>query len=196
MSLTCFCGGMCSSKTSFLLKEVTLYSDLSKEKCVLIINHSFDDRDLTNIISSHSSIYKGLNDKVDVISSPTLRNVDVSKYTIIAVDEAQFFDDLVEAVKKWLDMEKHIVCAGLDGDSNMNKFGHISELVHLADRFEKLRAVCQVCMNYSLSKGDIITPCNIVPAPFTKKIIESNNIIDIGGSDKYIAVCRKHHDGL
>jgi thymidine kinase len=193
MSLTCFCGPMWSSKTSHLLKEITMYSDLSKEKCVLVINHSLDNRDIKNTISSHSSIYQGLNNKIDAISSSSLRNVDVSKYSIIAVDEAQFFSDLVETIKLWLDMGKHIICCGLDGNSNMGKFGHISDLVHLADKFVKLTAVCTLCMAETNAKGEIITPCNIVPAPFTKKIIEGNNEIDVGGSEKYIAVCRKHH---
>lgn len=193
MSLTVFCGGMYSFKTGSLLREVTFYSDLSRERCTLIINHSLDNRNIKNVVSSHSSIYKGLSDKVDAISSPTLLDIDVSKYKIIACDEAQFFDDLVPAVKLWLSMGKHIICAGLDGNSDMNKFGHISELVHLADRFEKLRAVCVVCMNETLAKGEVITPCNTVPAPFTKKIVQGGGEIDIGGSDKYIAVCRKHH---
>lgn len=75
----------------------------------------------------------------------------------------------------------------------MNKFGHISELVHLADKFEKLTAVCTLCIAEITARGEIITPCNIVPAPFTKKIVNGDDQIDIGGSEKYIAVCRKHH---
>jgi len=193
MSLTVFCGGMWAGKTQALLREVTKYSDLTKQRCTLIINHSLDNRDINKVISSHSSIYKGLSDKVDAISSPTLLNVDVSKYTILGLDECNFYPDLVEAVKLWLSMGKHIICVGLDGDANMNKFGHISELVHLADKFEKLSAVCTICMNETLSKGEVITPCNTVPAPFTKKIIQGGEQIDIGGAEKYIAVCRKHH---
>lgn len=193
MSLSIFTGPMYSMKTTSMLREVTLYSDLSKEKCALIINHSLDDRDISKVISSHSSIYKGLSDKVDAVATATLMSVDVSKYTILSIDEGQFFNDLVEAVKLWLSMGKHIICVGLDGDANMNKFGHISELVHLADKFEKLSAVCTICMNETLSKGEVITPCNTVPAPFTKKIIQGGEQIDIGGAEKYIAVCRKHH---
>ncbi len=194
MSLTCYCGPMWSFKTGSLLKEITLYSDLSKEKCVLVINHVYDNRDIKNVISSHSSIYKGLNDKIDTLSSSTLQNINVSKYSIIAVDEAQFFDDLVDTIKLWLNDGKHIICVGLDGDSSMNKFGHISELVNLADKFVKLTAVCKLCMDEKISKGEIITPCNTVPAPFTKKIVLGNDQIDIGGIEKYVACCRRHHN--
>ncbi|MFS8159194.1 MAG: hypothetical protein ACMG6E_03090, partial [Candidatus Roizmanbacteria bacterium] len=182
-----------ASKTSEMLREITKYSDLSHKRCALVINHSFDTRDIKRTVSSHSSIYKGLSEKVDALSATTLQGVDVSNYTIIGVDESQFFVDLVEVVKEWLRQGKHIICAGLDSDSNMNKFGYLSDLLHMADKFIKMNAVCQLCMNETLEKGEVITPCNTVPAPFTKKISKDGQLIDIGGEDKYIAVCRKHH---
>ena len=195
MSLTVYCGNMFSGKTTELLKEVTKYSDLSKERCSLIINHSSDTRDINKVVSSHSSIYKGLSDKVDVVSSPTISDIDVSDYTIIGLDEANFYPDLVQGIQKWLDLDKHIICAGLDGDFKMNAFGDISKLLHLADKFIKLNAVCSICMKETADRGEIITPCNAVPAAFTKKISGNTDTvqIDIGGADKYIAVCRKHH---
>jgi thymidine kinase len=50
-----------------------------------------------------------------------------------------------------------------------------------------------VCTNEQLLNGNIVTQITEVPAPFTDKISDDATIIDIGGSDKYIAVCRKHH---
>ncbi len=75
----------------------------------------------------------------------------------------------------------------------MNQFGYISKLLPMADKFVKLNAVCVLCNKELTDRGESITPMNITPAPFTKKITEDTTLIDIGGADKYIAVCRKHH---
>ena len=75
----------------------------------------------------------------------------------------------------------------------MNPFGYISKLLPIADNFVKLNAICTVCTQDIINKGEKVTPTNVTPAPFTKKIIEGNDLIDVGGKDKYIAVCRKHH---
>lgn len=195
MSLSVATGPMFSGKTSYMVKEVCKYTDLSSSvSYAVVINHSLDDRDREKLVSSHASLYKGLSDKVDVVSTPKLADVDVSGYVVIGVDEANFFDDLVETVRTWLDQGKHIICAGLDSDFKMRPFGNIHGLLHMADSFVKLNAVCTMCMEETAARGEIITPTNTVPAPFTRRIGGDNNkLIDIGGDDKYIAVCRKHH---
>lgn len=194
MSLQVFTGPMYSNKTSRMVGEISKLSDITDSK-VLIINHQLDTRNGSQI-SSHSSLYKGLSAKMDTISTSKLASVDVSNYTIIGLDETNFFDDetdLVNTIKLWISQDKHIICAGLDGDANMNPFGYISKLLPMADTFTKLNAICTVCTNELKSRGEKITPTNVTPAPFTKKITQNNDLIDVGGKDKYIAVCRKHH---
>ena len=189
MSLKVYTGGMYSSKSSTLLAEITKYTDISEKRCSLIINHSLDTRDHTRIVSSHNSMYKGVSERVDITSTLLLRDIDVSNYTIVGIDEAQMFDDLPETVEYWLSLGKHIIVAGLDSDFKMRPFGKIRDILHLSDTFVKLNAVCSVCIK---ENGDI-TPLNIIPAPFTKRITDSEDLIDIGGRGKYIPVCRKHH---
>lgn len=193
MSLFVFTGGMFCGKTTKLLQEVGRFSDLSKQNKTLIINSSVDVRNEEHIISSHSSLYKGLNGKIDVISISNLLDANVDEYFVIGIDEANFFPDLVPAVRKWLEIGKNIICVGLDGDYKMEQFGHISELLPMADSFIKLTAICSVCLSQLIGKGENITPLNITPAPFTKKLYRDDQLIDIGGNDKYAPVCRKHH---
>lgn len=184
-------GCMFSRKTTWLTQKISHHADIQDTcKCV-IINSKIDNRDLDNIISSHSSLYKGLSSKVDVISLETLLDFDITKYDVIGIDESQFFPDLFDAVKKWISLDKYIYVVGLDSDSNGDKFGKISELVHISDEFEKLRSYCNIC---SKNIKGIFTPDNMILAPFTAKISNKNgNIIDIGDTDKYLPVCRKHH---
>lgn len=194
MSLQVFTGPMYSSKTRAMIGEISKLSDISFNKKVLIINHQLDNRNVNDVISSHSSIYKGLSEHIHTISNAQLSSVDVSCYTIIGIDESCFFeeDDLVDTIKLWINQGKHIICSGLDGDVNMNQFGFISKLLPIADRFIKLNAVCTLCNQELTDRGEEITPMNITRAPFTKKITPNTSLIDIGGKDKYIAVCRKH----
>lgn len=195
MSLSVYVGPMFSGKTTHLVREITQYSDLSDKRRALIINHSLDNRNAISVISSHSSSYKGLSEKVDVVSTDNLSKVDVTSYEIVGIDEANFFtyNDLISTVKNWLVAGKHVICSGLDGDSDMNKFGYVADLLSISDRFVKLTAICSVCITELTARNETITPCNVTPAPFTKKIAGGSSLIDIGGADKYQAVCRKHH---
>lgn len=195
MSLQVFTGPMYSGKSQSLIKELNRLADINPYSNPLIINHALDTRSSLGI-SSHSSGFKGLSDRINIISESRLSSVNVSLYTNIGIDEINFFDDeedLVTTIKLWISQGKHIICAGLDGDANMNPFGYISKLLHIADTFIKLNAICSICTKQLIDQGEPITPNNITPAPFTKKIINDQNIIDVGGQDKYIAVCRKHH---
>jgi thymidine kinase len=76
---------------------------------------------------------------------------------------------------------KHVVIAGLDGDSNRNKFGDLISLIPISDTVDKLSAYCNKCNDGTYG-------------PFTKKLNDSNNnVIEIGGKDLYIPVCRNHY---
>lgn len=190
MSLEVFTGPMFSGKTTKATKKVTKYIDVFGGKA-LFINSAIDNRDEKNKVSSHSSMYKGLSKKIDVVMTKKLAELDVSQYQIIGVDEAQFFEDLYETVKKWIGDKKTVIVAGLDGDFQMKPFGEISKLLPIADFFIKLNAICSLCL---AENKEIVTPYNVPTAPFTMRMKPKGDVIvDVGGSDKYKASCRKHH---
>jgi thymidine kinase len=115
---------------------------------------------------------------VPTIDALCLAEVDeiIDNYDVIGVDELQFFDDCVEYTHKWANNGKIIIWSGLDADSECRPFGRIHQMVPICEEIIKLKAVCKLCYN---------------DASFTVRIGESKEIIDIGGSDKYISVCRK-----
>ena len=53
---------------------------------------------------------------------PSLETLDDINYKSIVIDEAQFFDDLTDAVAVLLQMKKFVYVCGLDGDFKMRKF--------------------------------------------------------------------------
>lgn len=192
MSLAVFTGPMFSGKSSKMLKKVTKYADISDEHTCIVINHGTDTRDRQHIVSSHSSQYKGLSEKIDVVSTTVLAEVDVKNYHVIGIDEVQLFPDLFATVKTWVDSGKHVICAGLDGNFKMERWGNVADLLPIADTFVKLSAVCSLCI--AENRGKMLSLDNIPLAAFTGKIGgDPTKILEIGGSETYRPCCRKHH---
>jgi thymidine kinase len=99
---------------------------------------------------------------------------------VVAIDEGQFFTDLVPAVRQLLSQGKTVWVAGLNGDFQQRPLGHILDLIPLADNVVHLRALCLVCKDGT-------------KASFSKRLDRDNqNAVDIGDCNKYVAVCRKH----
>ena len=171
-------GPMFSSKTTTLMNEINILKIYKKN--ILIINSQKDTRVEDDYIQNHNyQKYKAL--KCEDLNQDIL-NLCVDYDTII-IDEAQFFNNLVEFVNTILNQDKYVIVAGLNGCAKQKKFGYICDLIPLCNKITKLSAICNICNDGT-------------PGDFTKLIKtddnNSNNQIIIGGNDKFIAVCRKH----
>ena len=71
---------------------------------------------------------------------------------------------------------KIVLVSALDGTFQRKPFEQVVELCPLAERVDKLSAVCVHCTR---------------PAAFSKRIVAGDAVVDIGGADKYEAVCRR-----
>ena len=169
-------GNMFSGKSSELIRRINREKAINKK--ILVINYNLDNRYSTDSISTHDFT------KVKCLRVSKLNDIPqgmIVDYDSFFIDEGQFFIDLYEYVKILVEKyNKHVVVSGLDGDSNREIFGQIIKLIPICDTIDKLRAYCNKCNNGTY-------------APFTKKIKgSSDELIEIGGSDKYIPVCRFH----
>jgi thymidine kinase len=100
-------------------------------------------------------------------------------HSLIIVEEAQFFNDLVLFVKCMVEREgKDLVVVGLDGDFNRNPFGQILECIPLADKVTKLTAMCVECADGT-------------PALVSYRKVCNGSQIFVGGSDAYEPYCRR-----
>lgn len=175
------CGPMFSGKTSILLEKLCLFKELGYS--VVYINNNFDTRSLYNH-SSHNLLYNNIDLDIDNFKVADLSTFDPEKYDIIGIDEAQFFgEEIVKTVVDWVDNKnKYVIICGLNGTFNREKFGHVSDLFPFADSITFKHAYCKQCKT---NNG------KLVPAIFTSINDKNNNhVINIGGSDKYTAVCR------
>uniref|UniRef100_A0A6C0I8Q8 thymidine kinase n=1 Tax=viral metagenome TaxID=1070528 RepID=A0A6C0I8Q8_9ZZZZ len=169
-------GNMFSGKSTELIRRINTTKSINKN--ILVINYSLDNRySSQNEISTHD-LQKMKCLKVSFIKD----SFDlVNDYDSIFIDEGQFFPDLYDSVIMLVEkFNKHVIVSGLDGDSNRSVFGDMIRLIPMCDTVDKLRAYCNKCNDGTYG-------------PFTKKISGSpSELLDIGGSDKYIPVCRKH----
>jgi thymidine kinase len=148
-------GCMYSGKTSALIRDASQGG--------LIID--YDTGGEAGVLYNHDNV------KIRCETMKTLASVKTSS-TSIFINEAQFFDGLVEFVKEMLKQGKHIHVYGLDGDFRQQKFGSILDLIPMADTYTKLYAICKCGDN----------------ASFSKRL--SSSTTQYGPDDRYIPVCR------
>lgn len=175
MSLELIVGCMFSGKSSELIRRLKRHKAIGNE--ILVINSAKDVRNSSNVLQTHDGVTFDCvktNDLMTLNNHPKFQQAD-----IIGIDESQFFSHLKNFVKYSLEKNKKIIVAGLDGDFQQNIFGDIISLVPLADKIDKLHALCMECRDGTL-------------ASFSKRIVNSNNQEMIGDCDIYKAVCRHH----
>jgi len=165
-------GPMFSGKSSRLISEIEKHNKLGIN--TLLISSTIDNRDENSIVTHDGKKLFALktNKLIDIIDSNEFNNSE-----LVCIDEAQFFDDLYDFVLKIEKYNKYLVISGLDADSDRKKFGQIIDCIPLCNKIEKLQAVCMLSNNGT-------------KASFSKRIVDKQSKIDIGGNDKYKAVCR------
>lgn len=170
------CGPMFSGKTEELIRRVKR-AQIAKQK-VQIFKPKLDNRYHETDVVSHSAQATpaiAVKDSLEI-----LRRV-LDSTRIVAIDEVQFFDDLIVKVASKLACRGcRVICAGLDQDYKGQPFGPMPHLLAIADQVDKVHAICTVCGH-----------------PATKTFRKSTEVTDqvvVGESDIYEARCRLHFD--
>ena len=165
-------GGMFSGKSTELIRRIKRHTLIGKK--VIVINSSKDIRSENNVVKTHDGT------TWNCVKMDKLFLEDPTNYDVIAIDEAQFFENLKEFVQKIIKIPNiNVIVVGLDGDSNQNPFGEILCLIPMADDVQKLCALCMECRDGTIG-------------PFSKRLVQSNQQELIGDCHTYKAVCRKH----
>lgn len=168
-------GCMFAEKTSELLRQVRLEAIL--DKSVTVVVPDIDTRVVHTLYTHSHGNDTGVTPTV--VRHDNLCGLAVDT-DVIAIDEGQFFTDLLPAVTAFLSRGKTVWVAGLNGDYQQRPMGQLLNLIPLADNVVWLRALCLACKDGT-------------KASFSKRLDASHSqVIDIGDGSKYIAVCRKH----
>ena len=179
-SIDVITGSMFCGKSEELIRRLRRAS-IAKQK-IQVFKPAFDDRYAVEKVTSHSGSEF---DAVPILGAPEIPQKLLADTTVIAIDEAQFFDaELVTITQELADHGIRVLVAGLDTNFRGEPFGSMPELMAKAEIVDKLHAICMVC-------GE--------PASRTQRLIDGepakydDPVVIVGASELYEARCRKHH---
>jgi thymidine kinase len=164
------CGSMFSGKTEELIRRLRR-AQIAKQK-VVVFKPKIDNRFHKEKIVSHSK---------QEIHSIVIKDADEILHhavfaQVIAIDEAQFFDNnLVEIVQNLADCGKRVIIAGLDMDYKGMPFEPMPQLLAVAEEITKMHAICMRCG---------------APANYTYRMTASKERVVVGAGEVYEARCR------
>lgn len=174
MDIHLIIGPMFSEKSTTLYRKINQFKSIGMK--VLVINNKKDTRCDDEIKTHNNSIIKAVKiSKLNDIDNSLIKEADV-----IAIDEAQFFDDIREFIIKYEHLQKKMYICGLDGDSEREKFGNLIDIIPLCNSVMKLNSLCTECKNGG-------------KAPFTFRKSPEKGKILVGDGDKYTSLCRNHY---
>jgi thymidine kinase len=175
-------GVMFSGKSEELIRRVR--RALIARKRIQVFKSHLDDRyGGVFRISSH--------DGSEVEAHPVHHSVQIAEQLrpdiqVVAIDEAQFLDDgVVSVVNDLADRGIRVIVAGTDMDFRGEPFGPMPQLFAVAERVDKLHAICVVCGDLATRNQRLIDG---VPAP------AEGPTIQVGGAESYEARCRNCHE--
>ena len=165
------CGSMFSGKTEELIKRLKKV-ELNGLKYI-VFRPKLDSRNPENKIISHAK-----NEISASIVSSAEEILKLSKeYSVIGIDEAQFFDrSIVEVCNTLANQGIRIIVAGLDMDYEGNPFGPMPYLMACAEEVTKVHAICVETGN---------------PAGYSFRKDESNDLVLIGEKKEYSPLSRE-----
>jgi thymidine kinase len=179
-SIEVICGSMFSGKTDELIRRLRR-ARIARQK-VQVFKPALDTRYVLSKVTSHAG--------TDFDATPVRGAGEIaaqleSGTTVVAIDEAQFFDDeILPVVQHLADDGMRVLIAGLDTDFRGEPFGPMPTLMAQAEVIDKLHAICMVC-------GE--------PATRTQRLINGkparyhDPVVVVGASEMYEARCRAHH---
>jgi thymidine kinase len=171
---------MFSGKSEELIRRVR--RAVIARRTVQVFKPAIDDRFGIELVRSHDGdtfVARPVRSSAEILA---LLSPDTS---VVGVDEVQFFDPAIVGVVRDLVADgRRVICAGLDLDFRGEPFGPVPTLLALAERVDKLEAICVVCGESATRTQRIV---NGVPAYY------DDPIIVIGAQEAYEARCRTCH---
>jgi len=175
-------GVMFSGKSEELLRRVRR-ALLAKRRVQVFKSHLDERYGGLGLVSTHDG---GRLSSEPVSTSTELAERVRPETEVVAADEVQFLDaGIVEVANALADGGVRVILAGTDMDFRGEPFGPIGSLLAVAERVDKLNAICVKCgqpatRNQRLVDGQ--------PAP------AEGPTIQVGGLESYEARCRACHE--
>ena len=134
-SIEVICGSMFSGKTEELIKRIEKLNNTNLN--YKVFKPEIDKRSGDNKIQSHSK------KSIDAINIKDVGEIinQANNCDVIAIDEAQFFNDsIVEVCNELANQGKRVIVSGLDMDYKGKPFGPMPNLLAIAEYVTKVHA--------------------------------------------------------
>ena len=170
------CGSMFSGKTEELIRRLNR-AIIANQKMLLfkpMIDNRYHEE---NVVSHKGSSLTA----VPVENSSSILTM-VTDEMVVAIDEAQFFDEgIVEVCNQLARQGVRVVIAGLDMDYMGVPFGPMPKLLCIAEYVTKVHAICLSCGNL---------------AQFSHRTANESGQVLVGAVEKYQPLCRACYNKL
>ena len=164
------CGSMFSGETEALIRRLRR-AEFAKQDLILF-KPSVDIRYSEKNVVSH----RGTEFNAVLVSSSKEILDTVKNQKVVAIDEAQFFDDqLVEVASELAGRGIRVILAGLDMDYKGTPFGPMPALLASAEYVSKVHAICVSCGNL---------------AQFSNRLVSDTDQVMLGAVEEYRPLCR------
>ena len=174
-------GSMFSGKTDELIRRLRR-AKIAKQK-VQVFKPSIDTRYSEEKLASHAGSEF---DATPIKNSDEISDAFEEGTTVVAIDEAQFFDaGICTIVESLADQGVRVIVAGLDQDFRSEPFGPMPDIMAKAERVDKVHAICMVCGGLASRTQRLIDG---KPAHY------NDPVVVVGASEMYEARCREHHE--
>jgi thymidine kinase len=164
------CGSMFSGKTEELIRRLRR-AQFANQKLLLfkpLVDNRYHEE---NVVSHQGTSLKAtpVKDAAEILKIWTNERV-------VAIDEAQFFDDgVVEVANTLAKKGVRVILAGLDMDYLGVPFGPMPKLLCIAEYVTKVHAICVSCGNL---------------AQFSHRTANEKGQVLVGATEKYMPLCR------
>jgi thymidine kinase len=174
------CGSMFSGKTDELIRRLRR-ATIARQH-VQVFKPAIDVRYAVEKVTSHAGSDF---DAIPVGKAGEIRTQLDPAATVVAIDEAQFFDpEVIQVVEELAAKNLRVIVAGLDTDFRGEPFGPMPVLMARAERVDKLQAICMVCGEPACRTQRLV---NGQPARY------DDPVVIVGAAELYEARCRVHH---
>ncbi len=179
-SIEVITGSMFCGKTEETIRRLRR-ATIAKQK-VQVFKPRIDNRYAEEKVTSHA----GHNfDAQPIQNAGEIMDLLEQDTTVVAIDEAQFFDsEIIPVVQTLADRGLRVIVAGLDMDFKGEPFGPMPVLMSKAEKVDKLHAICVVCGEEASRTQRLVDG---KPARY------DDPVVIVGAAELYEARCREHH---
>jgi len=176
-------GPMFSGKSTELIRRIRRYTKANKS--AIVAKYSKDNRtdlcDEVTLVTHDKTTYHATSfSEGDLLLKSTFKKL--MEYDVIGIDESQFFIGIIDFCQRLANLGKIVIVAALDSSFLMEPFAKkgvkITDLIALAEKVDKLTAVCETCFSEM--------------GAFSRRVGDSSTELEIiGGQETYVAQCRR-----